>query len=698
MQQYQAALIDTLRERIRSVFEENPDTTAQLQGEALATFDAFMDPFSTTAYGQNKTIRELFNPVNPEEVVVSQKICWVKRGLSRVMALRGKSFYYVPLIQSLKQLLTNPRIFTMLTTVPQRSEGFLYDFTDGALFTSHPLYSQRPNALQILLYTDEIEICNPLGAHASANKLLMFYYSLGNIDPKFRSKLAAIRLLAIAKANNISQWGVDVILKRIQKDLTLLYNGVRIDTPNGEIELFGAVIAICGDTLAQHDIAGFKQGVGFAYSKCRHCECSFEDMQSIFEENRFAERTLEKHIRQCVEIDKASTETLKASLKTTYGINRRSRLVDVPAFDLIKQTPQDIMHVIFEGVAPMEIKLVLKNLILSGQIELDEINSAILNFPYSPLDIRDKPCPISVSTLAANDNKLKQSCGQMLILLKILPFLLNGMDNEYVKFILKLIEIVQIVLAPVISLETVLRLRRMIEQHLHHFKELFSEANVIPKQHYMLHLPSQIISLGPLIRSMCMRFEAKHSYFKQWASKLNFKNVCKSLANHNQFLECCQNEIGIEHPIFASERESGPVSAVKNFDYVKRKVKDFLGVEVMQSVVSVKWYILNGNKYISGKSMIIVDVDDAFPVFGLIKDIFVIDSSYVAFEYQRYETLNLSPELLAYEVAVPNVAQATEFVHELIDCISYFSVSFKEHMFVPIKYSLCDIIAHRSRH
>ncbi|CAM4572006.1 unnamed protein product [Leuciscus chuanchicus] len=74
VQQYQAALLDTLRERIRRVFEDNPETTAQLQDEALATFDTFMDPFSTTAYGQNKTIRELFNPVNPEEVVVSQTI------------------------------------------------------------------------------------------------------------------------------------------------------------------------------------------------------------------------------------------------------------------------------------------------------------------------------------------------------------------------------------------------------------------------------------------------------------------------------------------------------------------------------------------------------------------------------------------------------------------------------------------------
>ena len=264
-------------------------------------------------------------------------------------------FHYVPLIQSLKQLLTNSRNFTMLNPVPQRSrEGFLYDF----------IFSKAECIANNTIHTDEIEICNPLGSHASANKLLMCYYSLGNIDPKFRSKLASIRLLAIAKAKDISESGVDVVLNRIIEDLTQLYNGVRIETPNGGTELFGAMIAICGDTLAQHKLAGFKEGVGFAHSKCRHCECDFEDMQSFFDENQFVKRTVEKHISQCLEIDKASTDILKASLKTTYGINRRSRLVDVPAFDLIKQTPQDIMHVIFEGVAPMEVKLVLKHLIL----------------------------------------------------------------------------------------------------------------------------------------------------------------------------------------------------------------------------------------------------------------------------------------------------------------------------------------------
>lgn len=90
------------------------------------------------------------------------------------------------------------------------------------------------------------------------------------------------------------------------------------------------------------------------------------------------------------------------------------------------------MHIILEGVAPMELKCVLKYLVLSGHMELEMFNSAMQSFPFSSIDVCDEPCPISVSTLASNDNKLKQSSGQMLILLKIMPFLLNNLEkNEY---------------------------------------------------------------------------------------------------------------------------------------------------------------------------------------------------------------------------------------------------------------------------
>lgn len=409
VQQYQSALLNTLRDTMKRIFERHSDSMEKLQEEALAALDNLQDPFSTmaTRYKQDITLERLFSPVKPEEVVISQRVCRVKKGQSRVLAIKNKSFYYIPLIKSLEQLLSNSRIFDMINTTPQscHKEGFLYDIIDGSLFKSHPLFSNKPSALQVILYSDEIEICNPLGPHATANKLLMVYYTLGNIDPKFRSKLAAIRLLAIAKANDIDECRVDVVLERIHKDLELLYNGVKIQTKNGQMDLFGAVVSVCGDTLAQHELAGFKEGVGFAYSKCRHCECTFDEMQENFDEKSFTERTLNRHIRQCLEMERASTDFLKSALRTTYEINRRSKLVDFPAFDLIQQTPQDIMHIILEGVAPMEIKCVLKHLVLSGQLELDMFNSALQSFPLSAIDVRDKPCPISVTTLASNDKK-----------------------------------------------------------------------------------------------------------------------------------------------------------------------------------------------------------------------------------------------------------------------------------------------------
>ncbi|KAI2664018.1 ADP,ATP carrier protein 3 [Labeo rohita] len=325
--------------------------------------------------------------------------------------------------RDLEQLLSHPVVLSMFDSGPRQSkDGFFYDIIDGDIYKSHPLFSVKPNALQLILFTDEIELCNPLVSCASKNKLLMEYYTLGNINPKQRSKLAAIHLLAIAKS------------------------AVWHRTAKGERTVYGAVVSLCGDTLAQHELTGFKEGVGFAFSKCRHCECNFEDMQVYFDSDNFVKRSLDRHVRQCNEIERAATDFLRNSLKCTYGINRKSKLIEFPAFDLIRQTPQDIMHVILEGVAPLIVKTVLKHLVLSGQLDLDTLNSVILGYAYST-DVRVKPYPITVTTLSSNDNKLKQSSGQMLVLLKILSFILDSCErDEYCQVIIVLIEIVQIFL------------------------------------------------------------------------------------------------------------------------------------------------------------------------------------------------------------------------------------------------------------
>ena len=121
-----------------------------------------------------------------------------------------------------------------------RGDCLLGDLCDGSYFKEHPLYSQHPNSLQILLYYDEIEVCNPLGSKVKIHKLgkglhvfillikhlivLLgcFYYLLGNLSPFLRSQLKSIQLLAIAKSSVVEKYGSDAVLAPFMSDLICL--------------------------------------------------------------------------------------------------------------------------------------------------------------------------------------------------------------------------------------------------------------------------------------------------------------------------------------------------------------------------------------------------------------------------------------------------------------------------------------------
>ena len=128
------------------------------------------------------------------------------------------------------------------------------DFCDGKAFKSHLLYSVHHKALQIFFYFDELELCNPLGSKTKIHKLGsfifiillsvlcpkpiiveiidkvncihifvgMFYFTIGNMSPKYRSQLCNIQLVAVAKSNMISKYGMDEILKPFIADVKKL--------------------------------------------------------------------------------------------------------------------------------------------------------------------------------------------------------------------------------------------------------------------------------------------------------------------------------------------------------------------------------------------------------------------------------------------------------------------------------------------
>lgn len=54
-----------------------------------------------------------------------------------------------------------------------QSNGLMSDYCDGSSFAQHPLFSVEPQSLQILLYYNDVEICNPLGTKVKRHKLGM---------------------------------------------------------------------------------------------------------------------------------------------------------------------------------------------------------------------------------------------------------------------------------------------------------------------------------------------------------------------------------------------------------------------------------------------------------------------------------------------------------------------------------------------
>ena len=51
----------------------------------------------------------------------------------------------------------------------------LYDFCDGEVCRSHPLFSRDQSALQIILHYDEVECVNPLGSKTKKHKIGIVY-------------------------------------------------------------------------------------------------------------------------------------------------------------------------------------------------------------------------------------------------------------------------------------------------------------------------------------------------------------------------------------------------------------------------------------------------------------------------------------------------------------------------------------------
>lgn len=94
-----------------------------------------------------------------------------QRGQANLDVVRD-TFMYIPLIESIEQLLQNQDILELVINQPaERMDGFYSDIQTGSVYRQH--FQQNQIALPIVLYFDDVEICNPLNKRAGTHNICL---------------------------------------------------------------------------------------------------------------------------------------------------------------------------------------------------------------------------------------------------------------------------------------------------------------------------------------------------------------------------------------------------------------------------------------------------------------------------------------------------------------------------------------------
>lgn len=441
------------------------------------------------------------------------------------------TYMYVPILESLKSLLKSDDVRTeVLNTHQYCQNGVLQNFCDGTLYQNNAIF-QMKSSLQIQLFFDDFEVCNPIGSYSKKQKLNGMYFTIGNLAAKYRSKLSSIQLVWLCKTTILKKFGLKVLAKQLINDLkTLETDGISIDSHGENYKFRGTVSSVVADNLGSHGIGGFMEGFT-ANRICRTCMCTYASLKQPYLSTNYRERTVDGHEHQLQMIRQ------HPNLSSVYGVKSDSPLNELSFFDVINGLPFDPMHDLLEGVCPLVWSKVLTSLVESKHLSILQMNSKLQHFQYTGTDKSSKPSQLSWSSRKV---VIRQNASQMWCFCRLAPMMFGGnvpADSDIWELVLQLNDILNLVFAPKQNFQMIAYLHGIIEDFLKCYLQLFPDNGLVPKMHYLTHYSKQMEQYGPLINCTTTRFEAKHSYFKDLARKTkNRKNLAKTLALRHQSL------------------------------------------------------------------------------------------------------------------------------------------------------------------
>lgn len=648
--------LSSLKHNMLSVLSNHgvDEDAADVQ-ELCGKFSCFENPFLgiETSEQQTKYMMKNLKLVLPKEIALGTRIDQQvdRRKGQTIQKVVTETFQYVPVLEVLKLILNNKKITKLIDNEAHSMPGFLRGYQDGQQYSQLGIFKEYPHAIRLQLFYDDVEVCNPIGSKAGIHKLGMFYYSIQNLPKHLNSAMQNIHLLAVCFAGDLKKYGFGPILHPFIMEMQQLEsdNGVQLQLAKRIVELHGSLVSLSGDSLAAHDLLGFMSPS--ANRLCRLCKASREDIQVNFLEQDFQPRTVDDH-DDCAE---AALQRQRGD--PLSGVQRPCPLNDLRSFHCVTNYNLDIMHDMLEGVCPYEVKLVLRQLVLMDHlISLNEINQRIKSFHYSFNDRKNKPSAVLPDRLRnITDHKLGQKASQMWCFIRMLPLLIGDRvphDNVYYKLILLLVQSMDIIYAPLVTVSHTVYLKHLIYDHHNHFASIFPQNRMINKHHHMVHYPNCIRMCGPLTSMQCLKYEMKHAFSKKPAAiNCNFKNICKSAACKHQIWQCIVWS-GNEH-MLDFECQGGSMTAIESLDG-NDAIADKLQCNENSDVFVASQVSLYGTEY-KANLYLILAVDNASQLqFGKISSILVCGQTPddVYFVVSQCQNIGFNTHYHAYEVAM----------------------------------------------
>lgn len=465
-------------------------------------------------YIRRKFYKNNFNYVAPVDIILG------KRGSKDII------FSYIPILETVKVLLNNEHLLKQLTLNYCSAEPRIFaDISDGDCYKNSEFYRNNPTALQIILYQDSFEVCNPLGSSRKVHKVVGVYFTLGNIPPYCRSKVDQIQLVAVCSESSVKTFGFHKIFEVILRDVKLLETE-GIEVRSNEF-IKGTIIAVTGDNLGSHQLGGFSENFSTNKHICRYCLANTTDISKDCKK-KFALRTVHSYEHDAIVAEMTG--------EITNGVKCNSVLNKCDFFHVCGPgLPPCLAHDVYEGIVSYDLVLIINRLVSHKYFTLEQLNDKLqkIRFEY---EFRYEKVPL----LSKKAERLSGSATENLRLLIILPFAtLDFVDDDPCWKLIKLLnDISALILSVKLSLNQLAYLKYLIEEYMELRVQMFPNDKLRPKHHYLTHYPYLIRKFGPLKHLWTLRYESKHRYFKSVLKHSpNFKNVLRTLSERHQLLQ-----------------------------------------------------------------------------------------------------------------------------------------------------------------